>query len=162
MQLAELATALATLGRIPPKEPWNGQAWQVRCQGAPKARRNYVEIVGLQKLQIQSASLVAISRSEQTRSTSYPPRLPVLTTHTVVVYYCRTYEKAVSGGGEREKGGHVLRDTTSRGLYVRVWPPHTSERRGGGGGCEQEGWQGGEGRARMSGQEERQRHSRRC
>ena len=79
----------------------------------------------------------------------------------VCVYYCRTYEKAVSGGGEREKGGHVLRDTTSRGLYVRVWPPHTSERRGGGGGCEQEGWQGGEGRARMSGQEERQRHIRR-
>ena len=37
------------------------------------------------------------------------------------VYYYRTYEKAVSGGGEREKGGHVLRDTTSRGLYVRVW-----------------------------------------
>ena len=49
------------------------------------------------------------------------------------VYYYRTYEKAVSGGGEREleKGGHVLRDTTSRGLYVRFWPPHTSERRGG-------------------------------
>ena len=33
----------------------------------------------------------------------------------------------------------MLRDTTSRGLCVRVWPPHTSERRGGGGGCEQEG-----------------------
>ena len=49
----------------------------------------------------------------------------------------------------------MLRDTTSRGLCVRVWPPHSSERRGGGGGCEQEGWQGGEGRARMSGQEER-------
>ena len=49
--------------------------------------------------------------------------------------------KAVSGGRERGKGGHVLRDTTSRSLYVRVWPPHTS--RGGGGGCEQEGWQGG-------------------
>ena len=32
----------------------------------------------------------------------------------------------------------MLRDTTSRGLCVRVWPPHTSERRGGGGGCEQE------------------------
>ena len=79
-----------------------------------------------------------------------------------IVYYYRTYKKAVSGGGEREKGGHVLRDTTSRGLYVRVWPPHTSERRGGGGGCEQEGWQGGEVRARMSGQEERQRHIRRC
>ena len=31
------------------------------------------------------------------------------------VYYYRTYKKAVSGGGEREKGGHVLRDTTSRG-----------------------------------------------
>jgi len=40
------------------------------------------------------------------------------------VYYCRTYEKAVDGGGEREKGGHVLRDTTSRRLYVRVWPSH--------------------------------------
>ena len=50
------------------------------------------------------------------------------------VYYYRTYEKAVSGGGEREEGGHVLRDTTSRGLFVRVTvrPPHTSERRGGG------------------------------
>ena len=58
--LALLGTALATLGRIPPKEPWNGQALQVRYQGAPKARRNYVEMVGLQKLQIQSASLVAI------------------------------------------------------------------------------------------------------
>ena len=23
----------------------------------------------------------------------------------------------------------MLRDTTSRGLCVRVWPPHTSERR---------------------------------
>ena len=96
-----------------------------------------------------------------------PPRLPEIKEKSgpgiwlledMYVYYYRTYEKAVSGGGEREKGGHVLRDTTSLGLYVRVWPPHTSERRGGGGGCEQEGWQGGEGRARMSGQEERQRH----
>ena len=40
----------------------------------------------------------------------------------------------------------MLRDTTSRGPCVRVWPPHTSERRGGGGGCEQADWQGGEGR----------------
>ena len=103
--------------------------------------------------------MVAKSRSESESRVGPGPghgKLPV------VVYYYRTYEKAVSGGGEREKGGHVLRDTTSRGLYVRVWPPHTSERRGGGGGGEQEGWQGGEGRARMSGQEERQRHIRRC
>ena len=27
----------------------------------------------------------------------------------------------------------MLRDTTSRGLCVRVWPPHTIERRRGGG-----------------------------
>ena len=58
--LALLGTALATLGHIPPKEPWDGQALQVRYQGAPKGCRNYVEMVGLQKLQIQSASLVAI------------------------------------------------------------------------------------------------------
>ena len=32
--LALLGTALATLGHIPPKEPWNGQALQVRYQGA--------------------------------------------------------------------------------------------------------------------------------
>jgi len=64
------------------------------------------------------------------------------------VYYCRTYEKAVSGV-ERGKGGHVLKDTTSRGLCVRVGPPHTSEWRGGGGGCEQGGWRGdASGRAR--------------
>jgi len=45
-------------------------------------------------------------------------------------YYCRTYEEAVRGAGvEREKGGHVLKDTTSRGRCVRV-RPHTIERRG--------------------------------
>ena len=38
-----------------------------------------------------------------------------------------------AGGGMREKGGHVLKNTTSRGLCGRVWPPHTIERRGGGG-----------------------------
>jgi len=43
----------------------------------------------------------------------------------LIVYYYKIYEKAVSGGGEREKGGPVLRDTTSRGLFVRVRPPHT-------------------------------------
>ena len=39
----------------------------------------------------------------------------------IYVYYCRTYEKAVSGGGarEREKGGHVLRDTTTEPRPVR-------------------------------------------
>ena len=37
----------------------------------------------------------------------------------IYVYYCRTFEKAVSEGGEREKGGHVLRDTTSRSLCER-------------------------------------------
>ena len=58
--LALLGTALATLEHIPPKEPWEGQTLQVRYQGAPKGCRNYVENVGLQKLQIQSASLVAI------------------------------------------------------------------------------------------------------
>ena len=32
-------------------------------------------------------------------------------------YYCRTHYKAVRVWGE-ENGGHVLRETTSRGLYV--------------------------------------------
>ena len=61
--------------------------------------------------------------SEESAGTSKP------NLEEVVVYYCRTYDKAVSWEREREKGGHVLRDTTSRGLCVRVWPPHTSERR---------------------------------
>ena len=34
------------------------------------------------------------------------------------VYYCRTYEKAVSGGGEREKGGHVLETTLLWRLFL--------------------------------------------
>ena len=37
------------------------------------------------------------------------------------VYYCRTYEKAVSGGGEREKGGHatVVKDASETSRYCR-------------------------------------------
>ena len=57
---ALLGTALATLGR--PRALLAGyvQALPVRYQGAPKAVRNYVEMVGLQKLLGLSASLVAI------------------------------------------------------------------------------------------------------
>ena len=46
----------------------------------------------------------------------------------VVVYYCRTYVKAVRGGG-REKGVRVLWDATSRGLCGRVGPPRTHAHR---------------------------------
>ena len=53
-------TALATLGRSRALLAGYVQALQVRYQGAPKARRNYVEMVGLQKLLGLSASLVAI------------------------------------------------------------------------------------------------------
>ena len=44
-------------------------------------------------------------------------------------YYCRTYYKAVRVGGE-DSGGHVLRDTTSRGLCGLVCRSRTSERGG--------------------------------
>ena len=54
------------------------------------------------------------------------------------VYYYSTYYKAV-----REGGGHVLRETTSRGLCELVCPSRTSER-GGEGDCVKEGG-GGEG-----------------
>jgi hypothetical protein len=60
----------------------------------------------------------------------------------VCVYYCSTYYKAVRVGG-RDSGGHVLRETTSRGLSGLVCPSRTSER-GGGGHCVKEGG-GGEG-----------------
>ena len=43
--------------------------------------RNYVEMVVLQKLQIQSASLVAIGANPLNL---FPLRLPVLATHTVL------------------------------------------------------------------------------
>ncbi len=45
----------------------------------------------------------------------------------VVVYYCRTYMKAVRGGGSKKRG-RVLWDATSRGLCGRVGPPRTNVR----------------------------------
>jgi hypothetical protein len=56
----------------------------------------------------------------------------------VCVYYCSTYYKAVRVGG-RDSGGHVLRETTSRGLSGLVCPSRTSER-GGEGHCVKEGY----------------------
>ena len=55
------------------------------------------------------------------------------------VYYCSTYYKAfrVWGGGV-ERGGHVLQETTSRGLRELVCPCRTSEC-GGEGYCVKEG-----------------------
>ena len=58
--LALLGTALATLGRSRALLAGYVQALQVRYQGAPKAPRKNVEIVGLQKLLGLSASIVAI------------------------------------------------------------------------------------------------------
>ena len=61
----------------------------------------------------------------------------------VCVYYCRTYYKAVRGGWGLESGGHVLRETTSRGQCELVCPSRTNERGGEGycvkGGGEEEG-----------------------
>ena len=65
-----------------------------------------------------------------------------------VYIYCNTFDKAVRvGGGER--GGHVMRETTSRGRCGLVCPSRTSER-GGEGDCVKEG--GGE-----EGERERER-----
>ncbi len=46
------------------------------------------------------------------------------------VYYCSTYYKSVRGGGGvgGESGGHVLRETTSRGQCELVCPSRTNER----------------------------------
>ena len=38
------------------------------------------------------------------------------------VYYCSTHYKAVRVGDEGDNGGHVLRETTSRGLCGLVCP----------------------------------------
>ena len=46
----------------------------------------------------------------------------------VCVYYCSTYYKAVRVGGRGNTGGHVQRETTSRGLCGLVCPSRTSER----------------------------------
>jgi hypothetical protein len=67
----------------------------------------------------------------------------------VCVYYCSTYYKAVREGGGGGSGGHVLRETTSRGLCELVFPSRTSER-GREGYCVKEG--GGE-----EGERERER-----
>ena len=48
----------------------------------------------------------------------------------------------------------MLKDTTSHGLYDRVWPPHTIERRGGGEVMSKEVGEEERG-VRRSGQEER-------
>ena len=50
----------------------------------------------------------------------------------VCVYYCSTYYKTVRVCGGREGGGHVLRETTIRGLCGLVCPSRTSERGGDG------------------------------
>ncbi len=65
------------------------------------------------------------------------------------VYYCSTYYKAVRVG-KGDRGGHVLRVTTSRGLCGLGCPSRTSER-GGEGDCVKEG--GGE----KAGERERER-----
>jgi hypothetical protein len=46
----------------------------------------------------------------------------------ITEYYCSTYYKAVRVGGGGDKGGHVLRETTSRRLCGLVCPSRTSER----------------------------------
>ena len=66
----------------------------------------------------------------------------------VCVYYCSTLDKAVRMG-EGDSGGHVLRETTSRGLCGLVCPSRTSER-GGEGDCVKEG-------GRKEGERERER-----
>jgi len=45
---------------------------------------------------------------------SFVRLLPSGFNYCMYVYYWRTYKKAMSERGEGEKGGHVLKDTTSR------------------------------------------------
>ena len=66
-----------------------------------------------------------------------PVHHPRGTVGGVGVYYCSTYYKAVREGGGRN-GGHVLRETTSRGRCKLVCPSRTNER-GGEGYCVKEG-----------------------
>ncbi len=51
-----------------------------------------------------------------------PPRAGLCCSLNVCVYYCSTYYKAVRVGEGGEGGGHVLRETTSRGLCGLVCP----------------------------------------
>ena len=55
--------------------------------------------------------------------------------------------KAVRVGGGEDNGGHVLRETTSRGLCGLVCPSRTSEREGEGY-CVKGGWREGEERVK--------------
>ena len=74
-------------------------------------------------------------------------------------------EKMLCAGRARGgNGGHVprVKDTTSRGLYGRVWPPRTVNARGAGEIVSKEVGEEERVLVRRSGQEERQRHSRRC
>ena len=70
------------------------------------------------------------------------------------VYYCSIYYKAVREGGGGN-GGHVLRETTSRGQCELVCPSRTNERGGegysvkGGGGEEGEREREREGEVRL-------------
>ena len=61
----------------------------------------------------------------------------VVIVQCVCVYYCSTYYKAVRVCGGGNNGGHMLRETTSRGLCGLVCPSRTSER-GGEGYCASE------------------------
>ena len=93
--LALLGTALATIGRSRALLAGYVQTLQVRYQGAPKARRIYVEMVGLQKLLGLSASLVAIGANSldflptASPSSHHPHRPPG--TVNLWVLFPRTY-----------------------------------------------------------------------
>ena len=68
-----------------------------------------------------------------------PPRAELL---KVCVFITAVPLIKLFAWGEGDSGGHVLRETTSRGLCgLEVWPSRTSER-GGEGDCVKEGGEG--------------------